>query len=293
MLKPDLKKYLELSLTARLSVPFEIDQVKTVQGGDINAAYQLRTDKGDFFLKTNQALKFPKMFEREAEGLKALSATKSFQIPSVIDFGSYLSDTFLLLSWVEQGAPSKSFWDDFGYQLAKLHTTTAEEFGWNSDNYIGSLVQHNQQMKSWSDFFVLQRLEPQAKMAREAGLLGASHLTVFEQLFHRMEDLFPVEPPALVHGDLWSGNYMITAEGKPLIMDPAVYFGHREMDLAMTRLFGGFDDQLYRSYNEVFPLEAGWEERMSLCNLYPLLVHVNLFGGGYVSQVEQVLRRFA
>ena len=115
----------------------------------------------------------------------------------------------------------------------------------------------------------------------------------FERLFHRLDHLFPSEAPALLHGDLWSGNLLGDAQGRPVLIDPAVYYGHREMDLAMTRLFGGFDPGFHTAYQAEWPLEAGWEERVDLCNLYPLLVHVNLFGGSYVAQVEAVLRRFA
>jgi protein-ribulosamine 3-kinase len=129
-------------------------------------------------------------------------------------------------------------------------------------------------------------------MARDNKRVEAGMAFRFERLFHRLDTLFPTEPPALLHGDLWSGNFLCDTQGRPVLIDPAVYYGHREMDLAMTRLFGGSDAALYAAYTDEWPLERGWEERVDLCNLYPLLVHVNLFGGSYITQVEAVLRRY-
>jgi len=280
------------SILASLSLKFdetiEVISVTSVLGGDINETYKLETSKGVYFVKINDGTKYPEMFAKEANGLNALAQTKMIKIPSVIHF----ENSFLLLEWIEHGDKKQGFWNVFGSNLAKLHQVTNDRFGFEEDNYIGSLIQSNSWQSTWTDFFVLQRLEPQLKLARENNLLDASIAKSFDRLFHKLEILFPKEAPALIHGDLWSGNFMVSTDGSPVIMDPAVYYGHREMDLAMTQLFGGFDSKMYFSYNEQFPLEQGWEERVPLCNIYPLLVHVNLFGGSYVNQVEQVLGRF-
>ena len=225
--------------------------------------------------------------------MEALAATNTIHIPNVIGFSEEGEDAFLLLDWVEKGTTSTSFWEDFGHQLGQLHKCTHTNFGWTNDNYIGSLVQYNSWTKSWSSFFIEQRIDPQLKLAVEKGLIDAHKLESFHQLYKQIENIFPNEPPALLHGDLWSGNYMVTAAGEPMIMDPAVYYGHREMDIAMTQLFGGFDGRLYEAYNEEYPLNDGWQDRMTMCNLYPLLVHVNLFGSSYLSQVNAVLKQYS
>ena len=262
-------------------------------GGSINDAWRLETDAGRFFLKTNSADSFPSMFEAEADGLQRLREAGPLRVPEVIAHGEDHDDSFLLLEWVESGTRKPGFWAGFGRGLAQLHRHTQKHFGLERDNYIGSLVQRNTAASDWPSFFIHQRLEPQLKMARDRKRVEAGMAFRFERLFHQLDKLFPAEPPALLHGDLWTGNFLCDSNSRPVLIDPAVYYGHREMDMAMTRLFGGFDVDLYAAYHAEWPLEQRWEERVDLCNLYPLLVHVNLFGGGYVAQVEAVLKRFA
>jgi len=187
---------------------------------------------------------------------------------------------------------SEIFWHTFGAQLARMHKHSSKTFGLDHNNYIGSLPQSNNHHSAWSDFFILGRLEPQIKLALDAKRIGSEMVKLFNRLFQRIENIFPPEPPALLHGDLWSGNYMRGKAGEPVLIDPAVYFGHREMDLAMTKLFGGFENEFYQSYQEEFPMEKDWQQRADICNLYPLLVHVNLFGGSYASQISIILSRF-
>jgi protein-ribulosamine 3-kinase len=190
------------------------------------------------------------------------------------------------------GSKPLDFWAQTGRGLAQLHQHSAGEFGLDHDNYIGSLNQYNQKETDWVEFFVNQRLQNQLRMCSDHGHADAGLLRMFDRLFPKLEQYFPHEPPALLHGDLWSGNYLCGNKGAAYLVDPAVYYGHREMDLAMSLLFGGFDREMYHAYHEVFPLENGWKERVDLCNLYPLLVHVNLFGGSYISQVRAILKRF-
>lgn len=270
----------------------KINSFSPLSGGSINEAVKLKTNQGKFFLKWNDADRFPTMFEAEAKGLNLLRKTKEIYIPQVIKAGIVDSTSFLLLEFVEEIPRNQDFWRDFGKSLARLHQHSNTAFGLEHDNYIGSLPQSNQQHRQWTDFFISERLEPQIKMARDGKKINEMHGQRFNKLFQRIEQIFPKELPALLHGDLWNGNYMGSPEGKVCIYDPAVYFGHREMDLAMTKLFGGFEQEFYEGYEEEYPLEHDWDERVPICNLYPLMVHVNLFGDNYLRAVEETIKKF-
>jgi len=269
-----------------------IKKAVPVSGGSINKAYKLETNSGNYFLKINSASEYPLMFVAEAKGLELLRSAGELFVPAAVSTGEEGDDAFIIMDFIEQGKRAKDFFFDFGRRLARLHKHSAERFGLAYDNYIGSLPQSNTAHESWADFFIQERLERQLKLGRDSGALGSSLVQGFGRLFRRLEEIFPVERPSLVHGDLWSGNYMTGPDGTACLFDPAVYYGHREMDIAMSRLFGGFDRDFYLGYNEDFPMEKGWEQRSDICNLYPLLVHANLFGGGYASQVEAIIRRF-
>jgi protein-ribulosamine 3-kinase len=265
---------------------------KLVSGGSINHAFKLETTSRNYFLKFNVEKKYPRMFEAEAMGLSLLRNTKTLIIPDVVATGEASGNSFLILEWIEPGKRKRSFWKDFGNQLAQLHKNTTTNFGLDHDNYIGSLAQSNRQHSSWIDFFIEERIGQQIELASDSGNINSAMVNQFEKLFLKLPGIFPEEKPSLLHGDLWSGNFMVTADGSPALIDPAVYYGHREMDLAMAKLFGGFDPEFYDSYRVSFPLSAGFESRVDIYNLYPLLVHVNLFGGGYVQQVKSILSRF-
>ena len=227
------------------------------------------------------------MFITEAKGLELLASAQSgLLIPEVI----LKEDHFLLLNYIEEGTTGNSYL--FGSKLALLHKTTNELFGLDHDNYIGILPQSNHYYPNWLDFFVRERIEPQVKLAIDSGRIDSSFISIFDRVLNFTYVRFPDELPALLHGDLWNGNYMWTKDGDTAIYDPAVYFGHREMDIAMTKFFGGFDRQFYDGYNDIYPLEEGVEERIKLCNLYPTLVHANLFGGGYIEQSIRLLKQF-
>ncbi len=283
-------------LTARLShhagraVLLE-DEVP-VGGGSINDCYRMDTDAGPFFLKVNPADRYPSLFEAEADALCRLAATGAVRVPDVIAFGEEDDLSYLLLEHIRTEPRSRAFWVALGTSVAALHRNGSNTFGLERSNYIGTLQQTNTPCPTWSEFFVTQRLEPQVRMALDNKRLGSGNALRFEKLFSKMHRLFPVEAPSLLHGDLWSGNVLCGADQQPVLIDPAVYHGHREMDLAMTHLFGGFDDAFLDAYHTAMPLHAGWKERIDLCNLYPLLVHANLFGGGYIGQVTDILRRF-
>lgn len=269
-----------------------IEQLRPVGGGSINDAYALATSRSHYFLKVNQAERFPGMFEAESSGLRLMKESGEIGVPEPYSTGQEADEAFILMEFVEGGRADRGFWERFGKELARMHRHRSDRFGLDHDNYIGSLPQYNDRRDDWATFFAELRLEPQMRMAREHDKMDASDHRAFEKLYERLDRLFPKESPALIHGDLWSGNYMVGLEGTPYIVDPAVYYGHREMDLGMSTLFGRFDDAFYRAYDEEYPLETGWEERLDLANLYPLMVHVNLFGGGFASEVRAILKRF-
>lgn len=261
-------------------------------GGCINHGGKLSTATGDFFLKWNDAQKFPGMFEAESKGLQLLSQPAAIHIPNVIGCGEEGSFQFLVLEFIEQKSRTKNYWQLLGERLAKLHGQHSDTFGLDHDNYIGSLPQKNDRDTSWTNFFIEKRLTVQLNLAESSGEVSASFRKKFEKLFLKLASLLPEEKPALLHGDLWSGNLIADEKGEPCLIDPAVYYGNREADLAMTKLFGGFDSQFYDCYNEAFPLQKGSERRLDLYNLYPLLVHMNLFGGTYKRSVENILDDF-
>ncbi|MBK9175227.1 MAG: fructosamine kinase family protein [Flavobacteriales bacterium] len=270
----------------------ELEREVPVGGGSINDCYRLDTNLGRFFVKVNAADRHPSLFEAEADGLRRLRTAGVIRVPEVIALGEDHADAFLLMEHIDSGLKSEGFAMALGQGLARLHASTNPTFGLERDNYIGSLRQRNPPSDHWSAFYIAARLEPMVRLARDHGRLDDATMLRFERLFRRMEGLFPKEPPALLHGDLWSGNVLCDAAGGPVLIDPAVYYGHREMDIAMTKLFGGFDAPFYQGYNEQRPLEQGWENRIALAQLYPLLVHVNLFGGGYAQQVREALSKY-
>lgn len=261
-------------------------------GGCVNKGGKLVTTGGIFFLKWNDHKKCPGMFRAEAEGLTLLRSRTSLVVPGVTHVGVAGEWQFLLMEFIEEGDRGGEYWSGFGSGLAGVHRFESRPFGLEHDNYIGILKQSNTQSLSWIEFFVEQRLRPQLKLAVDEGKAGSVIVNRFEALFTRLSVLLPEEKPSLLHGDLWGGNQITTSDGRPCLIDPAVYYGNREVDLAMTQLFGGFDVSYLYSYNEVHPLLPGFQERVPIYNLYPLLVHVNLFGGGYLSQVKSVLEKF-
>ncbi|WP_276367965.1 fructosamine kinase family protein [Chryseolinea sp. H1M3-3] len=263
-----------------------------ISGGCINEGGQLKTSLGKFFLKWNNDKKFPGMFEAESRGLKLLRKQQAIKIPDVIGNGTRSPHQFLLLEFIEQKTQIKNYSQHLGQRLAALHRCTAPSFGLDHNNYIGSLQQFNQFHSSWIDFFINQRLNIQLKFAIDNGRVSPDWIQKFQSLYLKLPSLLPQEKPCLLHGDLWSGNLITDDKGEPCLIDPAVYYGNRESDLAMTKLFGGFDEEFYGSYDETFPLQSGYQKRADLYNLYPLLVHVNLFGGSYIHSVETILRAF-
>lgn len=270
---------------------FTVQQYQLVAAGTRNQAIFLQTEQGPYFLKTNHE-SVSEIFKRESEGLDRLRTNCSLYVPQTLAQGSYEDRHFLLMDWIPSAPKKGDYSERLGEGLAELHMCTAKAFGLDRNNFIAILPQNNDWKDRWLDFFVEKRLEPQLQLAYYNQLVGEKFLGRFRSLYPYLEHFFPVEKPALLHGDFWSGNILPDAAGLPALIDPAVYFGHREMDLAFSRLFGGFDSRFYEAYGDFFPLEPGFEERVAVYNLYPLLVHLNLFGKAYLSGIQQTLKRF-
>lgn len=267
----------------------EVSSVKPVAGGCINNGARLLTSAGaTFFLKQNETAP-PDMFLREVEGLKALDVEGAPRVPT-----PFLADeSFLLMEDLDPGPRSDQYWPDFGRQLARLHGQIGRQFGFEHDNYIGSIPQQNPWTEDGHEFFGQHRLLFQARLAHENELLATTELSQTQNIVQRLPDLIPEQQPSLLHGDLWSGNAITDPDGSPALIDPAVYYGWAEAELAMTTLFGRFPGAFYKAYEEVRSLIHGWQERLPLYNLYHLLNHLNLFGRSYLSQVQSILRRYS
>lgn len=280
-----LKRALEQALGER------VFGASSVTGGDINQAYRVELASGEaLFVKSNPGAP-PTMFTAEARGLEWLRSAGAVRVPEVRHVsGPDEAIQFLVLEFIAAGRPRADFDERLGRELAALHRVGAKGFGFDSDNFIGSLPQRNGAHANWAEFYRAERLEPQLARAVDGGHLSYALRRAAARVLERLPELVgPAEPPARLHGDLWSGNLHIDEQGAPCLLDPAVYGGHREMDLAMMRLFGGFAERVFAAYAEATPLAPGAAERTPLYQLYPLLVHVNLFGGSYAGSVERAL----
>lgn len=288
---PDNTPFFEQVLFKSCGKELPVQEVQFLSGGCINNAVRLQTSEGDFFLKWNEQAA-EGMFAAEAEGLSMLRENGSLCIPDVLGQGRVEGRDYLLLEYINSRAPAAAYWEELGRSLAQMHGQSREYYGLEHDNFIGRLPQNNQPADSWTEFFTHRRLQVQLGLALYKGLIDARFAERFKKLYAKLPELLPEEPPALLHGDLWSGNVMTGSGGQPCLIDPAVYYGHREAELAFTGLFGGFDSRFYAAYQEVSPLAPGFEERKDIYNIYPLMVHVNMFGTSYLSGVERTLNRF-
>lgn len=285
----DLARWLEDELA------FRVARVDAVRGGDIHRAHRLTSDRGErLFLKSNENAPLA-MFEREADGLDWLAETGALRVPRVIqvsDSREGIGSSWLLLEWLEPEAPRADYDELLGHGLAALHSCGAPAVGGSASNYIGTLPQSNRARASWAEFYALERLSPQVERAVTRGCGPARWRARFSRLIEALPAfLGEEEAPSRLHGDLWSGNVLAGPGGAPCLIDPACYAGHREVDLAMMQLFGGFSGRVFSAYDSVLPRSPGASDRVPLYQLYPLLVHVNLFGGSYVSMVDAALTK--
>ncbi|WP_204106502.1 MULTISPECIES: fructosamine kinase family protein [Spirulina sp. CCY15215] len=268
---------------------FEITAHRSIGGGSINQSYCISDRDRHYFVKINQANQI-EMFAAEYLGLQQMYDTQTIRIPQPLCCGITGENSFIVMEWLEFGRGDSRSWELMGKHLANLHQSQASDrFGWTRNNTIGSTPQMNPWSENWGQFFAEQRIGFQLRLAKRRG--GKFPNT--EQVVTRVKEILASwQPqPSLVHGDLWSGNAACTVEGEPVILDPATYWGDREVDLAMTELFGGFPAAFYRGYNQTWPLDRGYEGRKSLYNLYHVLNHFNLFGGGYEDQGSKTITR--
>lgn len=264
----------------------EINFCERLHGGDINDVFLIQTDNDSYCIKFNKGHEGAAILESEIHGLNLLKSY-NHNVPKIVDAKLTDQVSFICMNYYPTLPPNSNFWKNFANQLVQLHHTTNSTFGLQQDNHIGSLKQVNKENSSWSSFYLEQRLIPQFELLAITASLPKHWLSACKNI----SESFPTEQPSLLHGDLWSGNY-ICSRDSALFIDPAVYFGHREMDLGMMLLFGGFDPSLFDYYEDLFPLEKGWKQRIPLTQLYPLLVHANLFGGSYISRVFEIIDRY-
>ena len=289
-----------MNLPAKLAAALEatlgqVIEVKPVGGGDISQAAQIRLIDGSHALIKWHTSLLPGMFTAERRGLELLRAAGALRVPQVLAQNEATTEcpAFIVIEWLDTGSKSPSGAEALGTGLAALHHVTAASYGLDHDNFIGANPQPNRPTDDWVSFFREHRLGFQTELARRNDLLTAARARRLESLLAQLDDWLPTHPPAsLLHGDLWGGNWLTTTTGEPALIDPAVYYGHREADLAFTELFGGFPAAFYTAYQAAWPLESGYEERRDLYNLYHLLNHLNLFGGGYGGSVDSILRQY-
>jgi protein-ribulosamine 3-kinase len=280
----------------------KIKSMTSLSGGCISDAYKLVTNENStFFLKYNSGTSND-MFIKEANGLKELAKPKAIRIPEVLS----VDEDYILLEFISSGNKNlpaaklwqagKNFFEDFGRRFAEMHKYTSDEFGFYEDNYIGSNPQKNipdaEEQTNWADFYFNKRILYQLQLAERLGNSTSDLRKLISKLEEKIDEIIgdSSERPSLLHGDLWGGNYMVDENGEAVLIDPAVYYGHREADLGMTKLFGGFSSEFYKSYNETYPLKDGYEYRENIYKLYHVLNHLNLFGSGYYSQVKSLIK---
>ncbi|HEY9877625.1 MAG TPA: fructosamine kinase family protein [Leptolyngbyaceae cyanobacterium] len=267
--------------------PFTVEDQRSVGGGCINQAYRISDGHQSYFVKLNAATQIA-MFEAEALGLKEIYDSQTIRVPRPVCWGIADSSSFLVLDWLDFGYGNEQSWHHMGVRLAAMHRVTSTKgFGWSQNNTIGATPQRNPWTLNWIEFYREHRLRYQFQLAKRRG----GHFPRQDELLAAVPDLLSGHDPApsLVHGDLWSGNAAVTSEGEPVILDPATYYGDREVDIAMSELFGSFHPAFYKGYNAAYPLNDGYRQRKILYNLYHIVNHFNLFGGGYASQANRMI----
>jgi protein-ribulosamine 3-kinase len=280
-------------IEAQLGEPV-VDQSRAT-GGCIADAQILRLQSGRrVFLKQARPGQDRQMLHAEAQGLRELRRSQTVRVPELIAG----APDFLLLEYIPSGAARPGSYHQLGRQFARLHQFRGSRFGFSEDNFLGASPQSNRaesaEQQNWCAFYATHRLEFQGQLAEQKGWATPELRRGLTRLLERLPELLQgtEEPPSLLHGDLWSGNHLMDAEGQGWLIDPAVYYGHREADLAMTTLFGGFPSEFYQGYDEVYPRLPGWQQREPLYHLYHLLNHLNLFGGSYAGQIQRILSRY-
>lgn len=267
---------------------------KPITSGDTSNAYRIQTTNKAYFLKTATSPQALELYQAEKIGLQQLAATQTIAVPKIISVEQFKGGAFILMEYIDGKRPNSKDFEHLGRQLAQLHLAPVStvKFGNLTDNFIGPLPQYNSWNSDWATFYVLERLEPQLKHAFKNRLLTKGEIPETGILMANCSSLLTQVSPSQVHGDFWSGNYLINKTGKPFAIDPAPYYGHSAIDLAMSKLFGGFGRSFYDAYHELIPPLDNQKELEDIYQLYYLLVHLNLFGIAYKSQVTQLLHRY-
>ena len=284
-----LRKAIADSITVATGQPFTIKNIVGTSGGCINACFIVDNETRHYFIKTNRADAIS-MFEAESQALDEIAKTQTIRVPLPVCTGRNNNQSWLVMENLHMQSHGRQ--QQLGEHLAAMHKVTSSQYGWVRDNTIGSTPQINTRSNNWVDFFRDQRLGYQLSLAASNGYSGSlqkSGAALMECVTDFFDDYSPV--PSLLHGDLWGGNYAFLETGEPVIFDPALYYGDRETDIAMTELFGGFNTEFRASYETFWPLDSGYETRKHLYNCYHVLNHLNLFGGGYASQAENIMKK--
>jgi fructosamine-3-kinase len=282
----------QLSLHLTEVLQSNILRHSVLSGGDIAQAYLVETQNQQLLVKVQDGPNALEMLIAENSGLKAIAATHTIRTPEVMYCGRFNASAVLVMEYIPTKQPVAADLERFGHQLAQLHQTTHHQFGWKNENFIGRLPQKNSFCEDWTTYYLVNRLLPQFSMAHDAGFLSASEIPDENKISKVLEKLCIDVRPSLLHGDLWNGNYLIAENGDPYLIDPSVYFGHYEIDLAMSRLFGGFGNRFYMAYAETIPDADGAEARNEIYQLYYLLVHLNMFGTSYAPAVKTITRHY-
>lgn len=270
----------------------KIHDLEFFYGGNFNLAVRIKIESGEYFIKWNVG-EHKGLFDAEAKNLQLLGSTNTVSVPDVIAFGKHQEKEFLIMECIHSIEKSPNYFSDLGIHLAALHQKSHPNgFGLDYDNYIGASEQKNDWKKNGIDFFIENRLLFQMEKALYDRKIDIDLSKKFEHFFKEIPAIFPNEQSALIHGDLWNGNTMVNEKGLATLVDPTCYYGFRESEIAFTTMFGGFEESFYGAYHEQFPLEKGFHARIPFYNLYPLLVHVNLFGEGYVPTIQTILKAF-
>lgn len=285
-------RFIESILQIQLGKISTIDEFQFFYGGNFNLAVRVKLQEGEFFIKWNQG-DHRGLFEAEAKNVTLIQETNAIQVPRVIGVGILEEKEYLMMECIPTGIKRMDYWQDFGQKLASLHAHSSMlGHGLDYQNYMGAALQENSWNTDGIQFLIQNRIKKQVDIALYNRKINSLMEEKFNRLYEKLPSLIPCEKSALIHGELWSGNAMINENGSITLVDPCCYYGFREAELAFTTMFGGFEKVFYEAYHEVYPIEKGFHERIPLYNLYPLMVHVNLFGEGYLPAVEKILNNY-
>jgi protein-ribulosamine 3-kinase len=285
-------QFISAILAQHIGAGTQIDDLQFFYGGNFNLAVRVKSGHSEYFIKWTQGEHLG-LFEAEAKNLQLIKNTGAIDVPSVLGVGTLDEKEYLMMECIQSAEKSANYWSDFGHKLAQLHQNTGTlGHGLDYPNFLGAAKQDNAWETNGVQFFIEKRLKKQVDAAVYHRRISAELENRFEVLFEKLPNLIPNENSALLHGDLWSGNAMVNDRGEITLVDPCSYFGLREAELAFTTMFGGFPTEFYEAYHRTFPIEKGFHERIPLYNLYPLMVHVNLFGEGYLPAVNKILASY-